>query len=136
MDDPSTGLKQDMCVPVFPTTKHPTHRRPLVPKPILPWTDSYHHADMHLTVCIRTEWVDTSIFVQIKTLRDIVDIVHLFKDDRARMISHLRDSQVSMGVKLEGIKDSLPMRNNQCLGQFVIRSVSPKVKANIFLHVK
>ncbi len=79
--DEARCITEDMCVPIFPATDHPTGRAPVYPKPEFPFSNCYHWfgADTHLEVRIKQDIYDAKDD-EIHVLLSGVGQVHM--DDR------------------------------------------------------
>ncbi|KII86107.1 hypothetical protein PLICRDRAFT_31586 [Plicaturopsis crispa FD-325 SS-3] len=62
------GTEPDMCLPVLPTTAHPTSRKPLAPSKPLPWTNCYHYTTYRQAyVRVPGKWVNNADVAPIRT---------------------------------------------------------------------
>ncbi|KAF8647404.1 hypothetical protein AX16_006733 [Volvariella volvacea WC 439] len=77
-------ITPDMCVPVYPTTFHPTSRRPLHPTKPLPWQDAYHHTCTPDIICrVRTAYASASTAAELPiTDRKRYQMLRGFDSDR------------------------------------------------------
>jgi len=58
-------IEADMCIPVLPTTDHPSSREPLRPSKPLPWSNCYHSSFDSTVIRVPTVYADADKAIQV-----------------------------------------------------------------------
>ncbi|OSX60842.1 hypothetical protein POSPLADRAFT_1145686, partial [Postia placenta MAD-698-R-SB12] len=88
-DQPDQQITSDMCVPIYPASRHPTGREPLRLSQSFPFANCYQYSHVSATVRISTELRDYRDAISLP-VSEILRYYRLLDEDRSKQDT-LRD---------------------------------------------